>query len=81
MRILNILYDERSAIAIVNGGPGTGKTTVLLELALALAKQGKRILISSHSNRLSNIHASKLLEMRAKLKNDSQYKINKYYCF
>ncbi|CAI2368332.1 unnamed protein product [Moneuplotes crassus] len=35
---------------LVNGGPGTGKTTVLLKLLKVLKKEKKKVLLVSHSN-------------------------------
>jgi hypothetical protein len=37
-------------LSLIKGPPGTGKTTVIAEICYQIAKQGKRILISSQSN-------------------------------
>ena len=45
---------EKEPVTIVWGPPGTGKTHTMSELAIRFLKQGKKILIVSHSNYLTN---------------------------
>ncbi|MGI4829192.1 MAG: AAA domain-containing protein [Janthinobacterium lividum] len=39
-----------NTITSILGPPGTGKTSVIAELAMQMTKQGKRVLISSQTN-------------------------------
>lgn len=52
-------------VSLVNGGAGTGKTSILLQLAITLAtKNKKRILIVSADEKTSDNHATGLFVIR-----------------
>src|SRR5205814_4250447 len=48
-------------VAVVHGPPGTGKTTVLIEVILQEVKRGKRVLASAPSNIAVDNMVEKLL--------------------
>jgi len=41
---------KNNVFCLIHGPPGTGKTTVITEIVRQLARKGKRILITSHTN-------------------------------
>ncbi|MBI4369279.1 MAG: AAA family ATPase [Elusimicrobia bacterium] len=54
-------------VALIHGPPGTGKTTVLIEIILQAARQGLRVLASAPSNIAVDNMLEKLLRHRVKV--------------
>lgn len=58
---------------LLNGGPGTGKTTVLTELVFALVHGlGKKVLLCSGNPTTSDYHATHLYELRGEIKDNGK---------
>lgn len=66
----NEAYDmamSGNPLVFIQGPPGTGKTTVLCDIAQDLAKQGKKVLVVSHSNRGVDVPAIQLQDRRTRV--------------
>src|SRR5258706_5801331 len=58
---------DAEEVALIHGPPGTGKTTVLIEIILQAAQQGHRILASAPSNIAVDNMVEKLLESNLRI--------------
>ena len=53
-----VLAGTNEGVVVITGGPGTGKTTTLINIAADAIKNGKRVLyISNNDSTLSNVYS------------------------
>ncbi|KAL0275397.1 UNVERIFIED_CONTAM: hypothetical protein PYX00_003254 [Menopon gallinae] len=85
LRLLSSCISRDNNLLLIQGGPGTGKTHIIVALILQLlsTKQWKgptrpKILYCSHSNLVVDELALKLRNYRKTLSSDSRYKLVRY---
>lgn len=64
---LEVATKPNLSIGLIHGPPGTGKTTVLVEIILQLLRLGKRVLVSCFSNQAVDNILARFLQERQKI--------------
>lgn len=65
--VSNILSLPQFDYSVIEGPPGTGKTTVIASAACEIAKAGRRVLITSHTNVAVDNALERIVEMNPAL--------------
>jgi len=80
-----IALTDRNPFCLIQGPPGTGKTKTIAEIAARLARDGERVLVTSHTNvavdnaleamlKRSNTNTSQLMRFGSPLKTSPEMK-------